>query len=110
MGTLMEIFKSYSIGQITSMTILPGQTVDGHLHKETNEKWFVFGEASIKLEFQDGMRELICTSGPPSKVINVPAGTGHEITNIGETDLVLIFHSDRIYDSDKPDKEPWEWT
>lgn len=109
-GTLKELHKSETSGQVTMRTFHPGESSSGALHRGKDEKWWVaLGQAVIKLEFPDGMREMLSIDGAASRIISVPAGTGHQIRNCGEEDMVLVFHSSEVYDPDNPDREDWTW-
>ena len=108
-GILYEFFW-HEIGQMTIRTVWPGETAGGHKHPLTNEWWLVVqGEAIIYLEYPDGIRVTYPVSGQKPKLIYLPAGTGHDIKNVGEGDVIFIFFADRLYDPETHDKEPWSW-
>ncbi len=109
-GVLQELYKAEGFGQITVRRFPPGEASSGARHLLKNELWWVVaGEASIRLELPDGTRELHNVTGPGGRIIEVPAGTGHQIANVGQADVVLLFHADRIYDPEEPDREDWSW-
>ncbi len=108
-GVLYEFFW-HEIGQMAIRTVWPGETAGGHKHPLTEEWWLVVqGEAIIYLEYPDGMREMHSVSGKRPRLVYVPAGTGHDIKNVGSKDVIFIFFADRLYDPENPDKEPWSW-
>jgi UDP-2-acetamido-2,6-beta-L-arabino-hexul-4-ose reductase len=108
-GRLVELHKG-DFGQISLRQVLSGSTVGGHLHPGTNEKWWVLcGEAIVRLGCPDGTRELHNVEGCSKRIIDVPAGAGHEISNVGDDDVWFVFHADRVYDPENPDKEDWSW-
>lgn len=110
-GRMIELYKQEGRGQITLREIWPGITVGGHKHPKTNEKWWVLcGDASVRLEYPDGVRVMHTIEGGAERIIDVPAGTGHEIANKGDGNVWLVFHADKVYDSENPDKEAWSWT
>jgi len=106
-GTLLEAYKTDDF-QLTIRTILPGMKAGGHRHPKTNESWVVVrGEAVVRAEEPNGEREKFLVSGDRPLMFSVPAGTGHEIENVGEEEVVLVFWSDRSWDPG--DVEPWSW-
>lgn len=108
-GVLYEFFWG-DIGQMAIRTVWPGETAGGHKHPTTNEWWLVVqGEAVIYLEYPDKIREMHSVSGKRPRLIFVPAGTGHDIKNIGDGDVIFIFFADRLYDPENPDKVAWSW-
>ena len=108
-GVLYEFFRG-EIGQMAIRTVWPGETAGGHKHPITNEWWLVVGgEAVIYLEYPDGIRKIYPVSGQKPTLIYVPAGTGHDIKNVGDGDVIFIFFSDRLYDPKTHDKIAWSW-
>lgn len=111
-GLLWEIFKEEGFGQIAVRTVNPGEVAGGHKHPLTNEWWFIFrGLVMVYLQYPDGIREMVyvdADEGGP-RLIPLPAGTGHDIHNIGEEPAAFFFYADRIYDPETHDKEDWSW-
>jgi oxalate decarboxylase/phosphoglucose isomerase-like protein (cupin superfamily) len=109
-GVLYEIYKKEGWGQLAIRTVLPGVTVGGHKHPSTNEIWLVFkGAAAIFLEYPDKTRWIKRVSEETWEPIGLPAGTGHDIKNVGDDEMAFFFFADKLYDSKNPDKEDWEW-
>ena len=109
-GVLYEIYKKEGFGQLAIRTVLPGVTVGGHRHLLTHEMWLVFkGRAALFLEYPDGIREIKRVSGENWKPVRLPAGTGHDIKNVGDDEMAFLFFADKLYDPEAPDKEPWAW-
>jgi UDP-2-acetamido-2,6-beta-L-arabino-hexul-4-ose reductase len=108
-GVLYEFFWG-DIGQMAIRTVWSGETAGGHKHPNTNEWWLVVrGEAIIYLEYPNRNRMMYPVSGENPTLISVPAGTGHDIKNVGDEDVIFIFFADRLYDPENPDKEAWSW-
>lgn len=106
-GRLVELFKEEGFGQITLRFIPPGSVVGNHRHLNRNERWTIFqGAAIVRLEYPDGRRMVVEGA---RRVIDVPAGTGHQLTSLGPQDVCLVWHTDVIYDPEEPDEEEWEW-
>lgn len=107
-GILRELHKSEWSGQVSVRIIPPGESTAGCLHREKGEKWWVAsGVATIDLEYPDGSLAWFFIEGPASRIVKVPAGTGHRILNHGPDDVVLIWHSSKIYDPENPDRYAW---
>lgn len=110
-GCLAEFIKSPSAGQIFISTTKPGVTRGGHYHHTKAEKFLVLqGEAVIRfrsIEGEDGGQrtEVIeyRVSGRDFRVVDIPPGHAHTITNIGEDELVTLFWASEIFDAERPD-------
>lgn len=104
-GLFTEILKTLDTGQFSYFSALPGVTRGGHYHHTKTEKFLV---VSGKARF--GFRNIIdneCveifTSGEIPRVVETIPGWAHDITNIGENDLVVILWANEIYDPNYPD-------
>jgi len=125
-GCLAEFIKSPSAGQIFISTTKPGVTRGGHYHHTKAEKFLVLqGEAVIRFrsieegrgqrtEGRDqrsedrGQRAEVIeyrVSGRDFRVVDIPPGYTHTITNIGEGELVTLFWASEIFDAERPDTE-----
>lgn len=104
-GWLTEFVKSKSSGQIFISRTKQGVTRGRHWHHTKIEKFVVIdGQATIKLR-QINSNEVLefNVSGTEIKVVNIPVGYTHSITNTGDTDLLTLFWANEIFDPDKPD-------
>lgn len=104
-GSFVEILKTIDTGQFSYFTALPGVTRGSHYHHTKTEKFLV---VSGKARF--GFRNIIdneCveifTSGDIPKVVETIPGWAHDITNVGENDMVVILWANEIYDQNHPD-------
>lgn len=104
-GWLSEFVKSKQFGQIFVSKTKPGITRGNHWHHTKIEKFLVVsGEAEIKfrkLETEEVYRYKV--TGEQLKVLDIPAGYTHSITNTGKDELITIFWSDEIFNKDAPD-------
>lgn len=108
-GLLYEFFRREGFGQLAIRTVLPGKTVGKHFH-EMEEWWLVFrGEALVRLEYPDRTRWMKRYSGKDPKIIGLPAGTGHDIKNVGEVEMAFIFWAEKLYEPESHSRVPWEW-
>jgi UDP-2-acetamido-2,6-beta-L-arabino-hexul-4-ose reductase len=104
-GWLSEFLKSNNFGQIFISKTKPGITRGNHWHHTKVEKFLVVqGKAMIRL------RNIISNeiveyevSGEELRVIDIPPGYTHSITNIGEEELITLFWSSEIFNPEKPD-------
>ena len=104
-GWLAEFIKSQQFGQVFVSRTKPGISRGNHWHHTKIEKFLVVqGEAEIKLRNYD-TEEVISynVNDKVLKVVDMPAGYIHSITNTGKDDLITIFWSDEIFNKDKPD-------
>lgn len=105
-GWLAEFVKSETFGQIFISKTKPGISRGNHWHKTKIEKFLVVeGDAEItfrnKIDEQDVIRYRV--NGDQARVLDIPVGYVHAITNVGETDLLTIFWASEILDKDNPD-------
>lgn len=104
-GWLAEFIKSKQFGQIFVSRTRPGVTRGNHWHHTKAEKFLVIaGEAIIKFR-KIGSSEVIeyRVSGDKLKVVDIPVGYTHSITNIGNTDVITLFWANEIFAPDRPD-------
>lgn len=104
-GSFVEVFKLEKGGQISFSTTKPGITRGNHYHIRKNEKFCVVsGRASIKLRRigTDKVVEYIVSGDKPSWV-EMPIYYTHNITNIGDMELVTLFWINEHFNPDDPD-------
>lgn len=104
-GSFTEFLKSHNCGQISINISKPGIVKGNHWHNTKTEKFLVVsGEAKIRFR-RIGSSDIIeyCVSGNDLKVVDIPVGYTHSITNVGETDLVTVMWVNEIFDKNKPD-------
>ncbi len=104
-GSFTEILKSCERGQVSVNVAKPGITKGNHWHHSKNEKFIVVsGKASIKFRKigTDKVIEYIVDENE-IKVVDIPTGYTHNITNIGEKDLVTIMWANEKFDPENPD-------
>ena len=104
-GSFVEILKTQNCGQFSYFTAHPGVTRGDHYHHTKTEKFIVIkGKACFKFFNMDtkAKYELITNSKNPKIVETIP-GWSHNITNIGEKDLIVMVWSNELFDPDNPD-------
>jgi UDP-2-acetamido-2,6-beta-L-arabino-hexul-4-ose reductase len=104
-GTLAELLKSPWFGQIFVSRTRPGVTRGNHFHQTKTEKFVVVeGDAVIRMRPSDGGDVVeIAVQGRDFRVVDIPPGYTHSITNIGDRELVTLFWSSEIFDRERPD-------
>jgi len=104
-GSFVETVKLKSGGQVSFSTTVSGITRGNHFHTRKIERFAVIrGEARIELR-RIGMEDkysFILDGNEPSYV-DMPIWFTHNITNIGEDELLTIFWINEEYDPDDPD-------
>jgi len=104
-GDFVEMLKTKNSGQFSYFTAHPGVTRGGHYHHTKTEKFLVVsGKAKFKFKniITHEQHELIVSGDQPEVVDTVP-GWSHDITNIGDSELVVMLWANEIFDPDKPD-------
>lgn len=104
-GTFVEMLKTKDSGQFSFFTAHPGVTRGGHYHHTKTEKFLVInGKASFKFRhiITDESYELI-VDGEESSIVETAPGWSHDITNIGENELVVMLWANEIFDREAPD-------
>lgn len=104
-GTFYEILKTVDSGQFSLSTTAPGITRGNHYHHTKNEKFLVIkGEALI--EFRNiitNERISYEVSSTKMKIVEMIPGYTHNITNIGEEEMLLFIWANETFDKDNPD-------
>lgn len=104
-GMFAEILKTKDSGQFSFFIAKKGVTRGGHYHHTKTEKFLVVqGEAkfSFKNIISDKTYE-INTSSNELKIIQTVPGWSHDITNIGEKDVIVMLWANEIFDRENID-------
>ena len=104
-GVFVEMLKTPDSGQFSYFTAHPGITRGGHYHHTKTEKFLVIkGEALFRFRHMltDELVEL-CTNGTNPQVVDTIPGWSHEITNVGDDELVVMLWANENFDRQKPD-------
>lgn len=104
-GCFIEILKTKHSGQFSFFTAHPGVTRGGHYHHTKSEKFLVL-HGSARFRFRNIVTneafELDVNEKTP-KVIDTIPGWTHDITNMGDEDLIVMLWSSEVFDRAKPD-------
>ena len=104
-GVFVEMLKTPDCGQFSFFTAHPGITRGGHYHHTKTEKFLVIkGVARYRFRHlvTDEVFELDSTGDEPLVVETIP-GWAHDITNIGNDEMVVMLWANEIFDRQNPD-------
>ena len=104
-GSFIEMMKTPDCGQFSVFTAPPGVTRGGHYHHTKTEKFLVVkGFAQFRFRnIIDQQTYQIEVSADEHKVVETLPGWAHDITNIGEDEIVVILWANEVFNKDRPD-------
>jgi UDP-2-acetamido-2,6-beta-L-arabino-hexul-4-ose reductase len=104
-GSFSEFLRMPDCGQVSVLTAHPGETRGGHYHHTKVEKFLVVhGEARFRFRHVlSGETVQLTASGDRLTAIETIPGWTHDITNIGDDDLVALLWASEAYDAARPD-------
>ena len=104
-GTFVEVLKTPDCGQFSFFVARPGSTRGGHYHHTKTEKFLV-----IRGRARFGFRHILTnetfqleTSGDDPRIVETVPGWTHDITNVGNEELLCMLWANEIFDRVKPD-------
>ncbi|MGQ0708804.1 MAG: UDP-2-acetamido-2,6-beta-L-arabino-hexul-4-ose reductase [Rhodoferax sp.] len=104
-GVFVEMLKTPDAGQFSFFTAHPGITRGGHYHHTKTEKFLV-----IKGKARFGFRHMLTnevyhldTAGAKPQVVETVPGWTHDITNVGDEEMVVMLWANEILDRSSPD-------
>ena len=104
-GIFVEMLKTKDSGQFSFFTAHTGVTRGGHYHHSKNEKFLVI-KGTAKFRFKHiitGEFYEIETNGSEPEVVETVPGWSHDITNIGDDELVVMLWANEIFNTQLPD-------
>jgi UDP-2-acetamido-2,6-beta-L-arabino-hexul-4-ose reductase len=104
-GVFVEVLKTFDSGQFSYLTAPPGITRGGHYHHTKTEKFLVIkGEGLFRFRnlLSNELVELRTTGTTPQVVDTIP-GWVHDITNVGEEEMVVLLWANENFDRENPD-------
>lgn len=104
-GVFVEMLKTHNSGQFSYFTAHPGITRGGHYHHTKTEKFLVIkGMARFGFRhIESGALHEYCTSAAVPEVVETIPGWTHDITNIGEDEMIVMLWANEIFDREFPD-------
>ena len=104
-GVFVEMLKTPDSGQFSFFTAHPGVTRGGHYHHTKTEKFLV-----IKGQARFGFRHMLTnevryieTNGDEPQIVETVPGWTHDITNVGDQEMLVMLWANEIFDRTKPD-------
>ncbi len=104
-GWLFELTKSPTFGQVFVSTTKPGVTRGNHFHDSKIERFcLVQGQGLIRFR-KTGSDEVIeyPVNDLDIKLVDIPPGYTHSIENVGDSDMLVLFWANEIFDPSVPD-------
>lgn len=104
-GVFVEMLKTPDSGQVSYFTAHPGITRGEHYHHTKTEKFLVIkGQARFRFRhlLTSQLIELH-TSGDTPKVVDTVPGWTHDITNVGNDEMVVMLWANENFNPEKPD-------
>ena len=104
-GVFVEMLKTPDCGQFSFFTAHPGITRGGHYHHTKTEKFLVIkGRARYRFRhLLTGETFEVESHGDEPLVVETIPGWAHDITNIGEDELVVMLWANEVFDRQQPD-------
>lgn len=104
-GVFVEMLKTIDSGQFSFFTAHPGVTRGGHYHHSKTEKFMVIkGQAKFCFRHIITNEEhTINTSEKSFCIVETAPGWSHDITNVGDDELVALIWANEIFKAEHPD-------
>lgn len=104
-GRFVEMLKTKDSGQFSFFTAHPGITRGGHYHHSKNEKFLVI-QGKARFGFRhivSGEAYELFVEGSQARIVETVPGWSHDITNIGEDEMIVMLWANEIFDRQHPD-------
>ena len=104
-GVFVEMLKTQDSGQFSFFTAKPKTTRGGHYHNTKTEKFLVI-KGNARFNFRHILSNeaySLETSGDHPQIVETVPGWAHDISNIGDDELVVMLWANEIFDRDRPD-------
>lgn len=109
-GMFVEMLKTPDCGQFSFFTISPGTTRGSHYHHSKTEKFLVVSGLA-RMRFRQLVTgetcEVILSSEKPQVMDTIP-GWVHDITNMGDSEAIIMLWANEIFEPNRPDCIPCE--
>lgn len=104
-GVFVEMLKTPDCGQFSYFTAHPGITRGEHYHHSKTEKFLVI-KGTAKFGFRHittGQTYELITRGGEARIVETVPGWTHNITNIGDEEMIVMLWANEIFDRSRPD-------
>jgi len=104
-GVFVEMLKTKDSGQFSFFTAHPGITRGGHYHHSKTEKFLVIkGKACYRFRhIISGEFYELFTDGEQPQIVETVPGWTHDITNVGNDEMIVMLWANEIFDRETPD-------
>ena len=111
-------FPGFKIAQINRSSLIPGTIKAWHLHLKQDEVWYVPDDSKMLTALWDvrvgsptqGKVMRIPIGGISRRMVYIPRGVAHGITNFSKKKGMIIYFVSAHFDSKHPDEHriPWD--
>lgn len=104
-GRFVEVLKTKDAGQFSFFTAHPGITRGGHYHHSKNEKFLVV-QGRARFGFRHvgtGESYELYTDADKPEVVETVPGWAHDITNVGDGEMIVMLWANEMFDQKNPD-------
>ena len=104
-GVFVEMLKTPDCGQFSYFTAHPGITRGEHYHHSKTEKFLVI-KGTARFGFRHivtGETHELTTRGGEGRIVETVPGWTHDITNVGDDELIVMLWANEIFDRERPD-------
>lgn len=104
-GVFVEMLKTPDCGQFSYFTAHPGITRGEHYHHSKTEKFLVI-KGTARFGFRHivtGEQYELVTRGGEAKIVETVPGWTHNITNIGDDEMIVMLWANEVFDPGRPD-------
>jgi len=104
-GVFVEMLKTKDSGQFSFFTVGPGMVRGGHYHHSKTEKFLVIkGKARFRFRhIMTGEFHEILTHGDLPEIVETVPGWTHDVTNVGDGEMLAMLWANEIFDRSRPD-------
>lgn len=109
-GVFVEMLKTPDCGQFSYFTAPPGVTRGEHYHHSKTEKFLVV-KGRARFGFRHILTGQLCeeiVDGGDACIVETVPGWAHNITNIGDEELIVMLWANEVFDSQHPDTIAWK--
>lgn len=104
-GVFVEMLKTPDCGQFSYFTAHPGITRGEHYHHSKTEKFLVIKGTAL-FAFRHvltGERYDLTVRGEESRIVDTAPGWAHNLTNVGDDELIVMLWANEVFDRSRPD-------
>ncbi|MBX3588581.1 MAG: NAD-dependent epimerase/dehydratase family protein [Ramlibacter sp.] len=104
-GVFVEMLKTPDCGQFSYFTAHPGITRGEHYHHAKTEKFLVIkGRALFGFRhIVSGETHELIVQGGDGRIVETVPGWTHNITNVGEEEMIVMLWANEVFDPAQPD-------